>query len=211
MAPLAAWSPTETVVESQQPIYLAAIAPHDAYWLGFEADDGLSFAVTVDVEGRNALTGQKGSTPSLVRQPKNFLLIPDQPWLDAMAGPRGRPQQLIPRFDHQDRALGIATGGEIHLTIYAIAAEALDPPLLPRPQGPVPQYAQDSAPSEGEPRIHPWVGRNLHRDVQAPCACAQLTVAIVEPQVFESLTAVSLPKGLFDDVNSTPPPPVQLF
>lgn len=211
MAPLAAWSPTKTIAQDQDAFYLAAVASHDAFWLGFEANEGLHFALTIDVDGRNALTGHRGSTRTLERQPRNFLLIPDQPWFDAMIGPEGGLQQLIPRFNDAVRPIGFATGGEIRLTVYPISEEGLDPPLLQQPQSPVPLYSQKPDASQREPTIHPWVGRNLRRNVKAPDACARLTFEIVEPKIFETLTAVPLPKGMFDDTDSTPPPPVQLF
>jgi hypothetical protein len=211
MAPIAAWSATKKAVGDQQDTYLAAVAPHDAFWLGFEVEEGLFFAVTIDVDGRNALTGHKGWSRALELEPKNFLLIPDQPWLDAMVGQEGRLQQLIPRFDHEARPIGFASGGEIRLVIYPIEAGALEPPLLQQPKGPVPQYAKEGAASQNEPTIHPWLGRNMRRNVQAPRPCARLTFHIVEPKLFETLTALHLPEGMFDDVDSTPPPPFELF
>ena len=211
LAPLAAWSAAGATTDNQNPIYLAAIAPHDAFWIGFEADPELNFAVTIDLDGRNALSGERGWSRGLTHNPKNFLLIPDQPWLDARVGQDGSLQQLIPSFGEEVRAVGIATGAEIRLTVYPIPSADLEFKQPPQAQGPQPQYAPDSATAaKGQP-IHPWQGRTLRRDAPEPEACAKLSVAIVQLSLFESLTHISLPEGLFDDADSTPPPPPPLF
>ena len=210
MAPLATWPPSKTIPSDQGATYLAAVASHDALWIGFEADKDINFAVSIDVDGRNALTGQLGWTQALALEPKNFLLIPDQPWFDAIVGDKGNLQQLIPFYSHVVRPIGFATGAEIRLTVYPIAPTDLDPLLPAEPKGPVPQYSQQPAASQTEPTIHPWVSRNLRRSLKAPRECARLTFQIVEPNVFESLTAIHLPEGMFDDADSTPPPPFQL-
>ena len=117
LAPLAAWSAAGVKTDDQNPIYLAAIAPHDAFWIGFDADPELNFAVTIDLDGRNALSGERGWSRGLAHNPKNFLLIPDQPWLDARGGQDGSLQQLIPWFGDEVRTVGVATGAEIRLTV----------------------------------------------------------------------------------------------
>lgn len=206
MAPVAPWSPTNRPVGDQGDVYLAAVAPHDAFWLGFEADEGLFFAMTIDLDGRNALNGRQGWSDALELEPKNFLLIPDQPWFDSIVGPGGAIQQLVPKFDLEARPMSFTSGGEIRLAIYLIEADELQPPLVKQPEGPVPMYSQERAASQTEATIHPWRARSLRRDFQSPRPCARLTFHIVEPKLFETLTGVHLPAGMFDDVGSPPPP-----
>lgn len=98
MAPLAAWAAAEANPGNWDFPYLAAIAPHDGFWLGFEADPGMNFAVSVDVNDRNGLRGVVIASRRLQRNPRNYLLIPDQPWLDGAFGHDGKLQALIPSF-----------------------------------------------------------------------------------------------------------------
>ena len=211
IAPIAPWLPTNSAVGDQGDVYLAAVAPHDAFWLGFEADEGLFFAITIDLDGRNALNGRQGWSDTLELEPKNFLLVPDQPWFDSIVGPEGTFEQLIPHFDPEARPVNFTSGGEIRLVIYPIEAGALQPPLAQPPEGPEPLYSQESAASQTEATIHPWRGRGLRSDFQPPRPCARLTFHIVEPKLFENLTSVHLPANMFDDVGSTPPPPFDPF
>lgn len=211
MAPVAPWPATNSPIRDQGDVYLAAVAPHDAFWIGFEADEGLSFAITIDLDGRNALNGCQGWSGALKFKPRNFLLIPDQPWFDSIVGPGGTSEQLIPQFDHEDRPMCFTSGAEIHLVIYLIEPGALQTPLAQQPEDPVPLYSQEHGASHTEATIHPWSGRSLRNDFQPPRPCARLTFHIVEPKLFETLMGVQIPAGMFDDVGSTPPPPFDPF
>lgn len=211
MAPLAAWPADVSKAGDQDRLYLAAIAPHDGFWLGFEAEPGMNFAISIDVDGRNALSGELGWSHSLLHNPRNFLLIPDQPWLDARVGSDGKLQPLIPDFEDGVGPMGFAAGAEIRLAVYPIPSADLEPEQPPQAKGPLPQYGHDAATAAVGRPVHPWQSRSLRRTVAEPRACARLTFAVVEPSVFERLTNVSLPEGLFDDADSTPPPPPPLF
>ena len=213
MAPIASWQATKSTVEDQGDVYLAAVASHDAFWLGFEADEDLYFGVTIDFNGRNALNGRQGWSDALESEPQNFLLIPDQPWFDSIAGSNGTFEQLLPQVDPEVRPMSFASSGEIHLVIYPIEADALQTPLEQQPKGPVPLYSQEGASSQSQTNasIHPWRSRSLRSDFQTPHSCARLTFYIVEPKLYETLTGVQLPAGMFDDVGSTPPAPFNPF
>ena len=211
MAPLAAWPAAEANISDRDHLYLAAVAPHDGFWLGFEADSGMNFAVSVDVNGRNALSGELGESRRLQHNPRNYLLIPDQPWLDAVVGHDGKLQALTPSFTELVGPMGFATGAEIHLGVYAIPSADLEPEQPPQPKGPLPYYGQDSGTAAAVLPVHPWQSRSLRRGIPAPRACAHLTLAVVEPHLFERLTKRSLPEGLFGDADTTPPPPPPRF
>jgi len=210
MAPLALWSSTDAA-RDQGDVYLAAVAAHDAFWLGFEADEGLCFAVIVDLDGRCALTGRHGWSDVLEHEPRNFLVVPDQPWFDCIVGSEGACEQLIPRFDPEVGPTGFASGGEIHLIIYPVEANAQQASPVPQPEGPFPLYSPDSAAVGTEETVHPWRGRALRNDFRPPHPCARLTFHIVDPKRFEALTGVKLSAGMFDDAGATPPPPYDPF
>lgn len=211
MAPVAPWSTTNSAVGDSGDVYLAAVASHDAFWLGFEADEGLSFAVTIDLDGRNAVTGRQGWSDALEYEPNNFLLVPDQPWFDSIVGSGGTFAQLIPRFDAGASPTDLASGAEIRLVIYPITTDAFQTPLAQQPEGPVPLYSRERGASQTEETTHPWRARSLRSDFKPPHPCAKLTFHIVEPRLFETLTGEQLPAGMFDDVGSTPPPPFDPF
>jgi hypothetical protein len=211
MAPLASWPAVEANSGARDRLYLAAVAPHDGFWLGFEADPSLNFAVCIDVNGRNAISGELGASHRLRHNPRNYLLIPDQPWLDTAVGDDGKLQALIPSFTEMAGPRGFVTGAEIRLGVYTIPSADLEPEQVPQPKGPLPYYGQDSGMATSGLAAHPWKSRGMRRSIPEPRACAHLTLVIVEPHLFERLTKRSLPKGLFDANDTTPPPPPALF
>ncbi len=210
MAPLALWSSTDTAGDRGH-VYLAAVAAHDAFWLGFEADEGLCFAVIINLNGRCALTGRHGRSDVLEHEPPNFLVIPDQPWFDCIVGAESTFEQLIPRFDPEVDPTGFASGGEIHLVIYPVDVNSQQASLVPQPEGPFPLYLPENAAARTEQAVHPWRGRALRKDFHPTHSCARLTFHIVEPKRFEVLTGVQLSPGMFDDACATPPPPYNPF
>lgn len=211
-APVAAWSAMKNNIEEQGDVYLAAVAPHDAFWIGFEADEDSFFAITIDLDGRNALTGRQGRTDTLERDPRNFLLAPDQPWFDSIFGHEGMFEQLIPHFDTEIDQAEFSSGGEIHLVIYPIDANELEQTLVEPSEDPEPMYSQeDIASSQARSTVHLWQGRNLRSDFQTPLPCARLTFHIVEPTIFESLIGIHLPEDMFDDAGESPPIPFDPF
>jgi hypothetical protein len=169
---------------------LAAVAAHEAFWLGFEVEDGRDYAVLMLIDGKNPM----GGGAELERAPPNFLLLPDQPWLDCVEDPPGHFAQLLPPQD-KDGACRIS------LNIYSVPSEAV--PAQHALKEPQPLYAQGSA------TPHVWSARSLTRD-DLPCI-ALLDILVVAPERFERESGEKLPAEFFTPPDGAPPPPHNPF
>ncbi len=94
----------------------------EALWLGFHGPDWRAQAVTVAVGGINALTGRPEKTP-LTADPQNYIVCPDQPWLDGINTGHGSVRQFVAMPLGQGYTVeGDLTGREIRggfqLTVY---------------------------------------------------------------------------------------------
>ena len=94
----------------------------EALWLGFHGPDWRAQAVTVAVGGINALTGGPAAAP-LTADPQNYIVCPDQPWLDGINTGHGFVRQFVAMPLGQGYTVeGDLTGSEIRggfqLTVY---------------------------------------------------------------------------------------------
>ncbi len=208
MAPIA----PGPAAEEADDVHLAAVGAHDAFWLGFEADDAASYAVTIDVDGRNALTRRAGPTTELDLEPRNFLVVPDQPWFDSIVDADGAHRQLVPSYDAGADPASPASGARVVLGIHRIDTGSIAAPR--EPEGPVPQYADevvDPGPERPPAEAHRWAARDVDAAIERAALCATVRFMIVEPSRYEALTGTTLPPDMFDDVESEPPAPFDPF
>jgi hypothetical protein len=66
----------------------------EAMWLSFEAEDWKPNAVKIGVGGVNAVSGKAWDT-KLRRRPQDYLVCPDQPWLDGINAGDGFIRQFV--------------------------------------------------------------------------------------------------------------------
>jgi hypothetical protein len=66
----------------------------EALWLGFHGARWKPNAVQVRIGGVNALTGETGRQ-SLRAEPQNYLVCPEQPWLDGIVTGKGAVRQFV--------------------------------------------------------------------------------------------------------------------
>ncbi|HEV7406348.1 MAG TPA: hypothetical protein VGO11_25590 [Chthoniobacteraceae bacterium] len=66
----------------------------EALWLAFEGRDWHPCAVRVGVGGVDALTGEPWDSP-LSSHPQNYLVVPDQLWLDGIKASEGGVRQFV--------------------------------------------------------------------------------------------------------------------
>jgi hypothetical protein len=66
----------------------------EALWLGFDAADWKPNAVQVGVGNINAVSGESW-TENLNADPQNYLVCPDQPWLDGINAGEGAIRQFV--------------------------------------------------------------------------------------------------------------------
>jgi hypothetical protein len=71
-----------------------ALYQREALWLGFHGPDWRAQAVKLAVGGINALSGRP-ETPDLSNAPQDYIVCPDQPWLDGTNTGHGRVRQFV--------------------------------------------------------------------------------------------------------------------
>ena len=194
MAPLArAITQTTTVGQATTDHYLAAVAAHDAVWIGFETDGKDPYIVFPSYNGVNLLSGL-----TTVNSANDFLLIPDQPWIDYVNHSEGKFHQIIPDYKKQE------LGGLLALTIHQISSEYLIPLDTNQTEFPLPldTAETDTAAEAINPynttAPHPWQRRMLLKKYPATTPCHEITIALTEPDDFENLTGTSIQDPTFN-------------
>lgn len=129
----------------------------EALWLHFNC--GYPFAVKIASGKINAITGETWRA-GLNREPQDYLVLPDQPWLDGFAVEKGIIRQFVAMplgagYSVEEQLTGKADFGGIQIQAYPMRAEVyfceevrpglakrladLLPDLLPQPKSSVKQ------------------------------------------------------------------------
>lgn len=111
----------------------------EAMWLNFTARSGYPFAVKVATGKINAVTGE-GWDDGLHRSPQDYMVLPDQPWLDGYAVEKGVIRQFVAMplgsgYSAEEQLTGKAEHGGLQLVVHPMKAEAYE--RLMRTRGPV--------------------------------------------------------------------------
>lgn len=98
----------------------------EALWIHFSTD--YPFAVKVGTGKINAVTGEMWAS-GLQADPQNYLVLPDQPWLDGFAVKKGIIRQFVAMplgegYSVEEQVTGKAEVGGIQLQVYPLRAEA---------------------------------------------------------------------------------------
>ena len=98
----------------------------EALWLNFSAD--YPFAVKIAAGKINALTGESW-TGGLHRSPQNYLVLPEQPWLDGFAVEKGLIRQFVAMplgdgYSVEEQLTGKADVGGLQVQVFPMKAEA---------------------------------------------------------------------------------------
>ena len=190
--------------------FIAALSKHDAFWLGFEAFGKRSYAVIIYLDGRCAFTGCRRQTDALTYDPRNFIVVPDQPWFDCIIDRSGSYRQLVPSFASQGAATGRVTVTEIRSVIYSLDGQAIQS-FLPEPDGGVPLYSNEGGNSRARNTVHAWPCREVNRKFLPSKPHIKLTFLLIDPKLFGEITGIQLPAEMFEDVEGTPPLPHNPF
>lgn len=100
----------------------------EALWLNFAAS--YPFAVKVGTGKINAVTGDPWSD-GVTRAPQDYLVIPDQPWLDGYCVEKGAIRQFVAMplgsgYTAEEQLTGAAEHGGIQLVAYPLKREAYE-------------------------------------------------------------------------------------
>ena len=98
----------------------------EALWINFSTD--YPFAVKVAAGKINAVTGELWRT-DLQADPQNYLVLPEQPWLDGFAVRKGVIRQFVAMplgagYSAEEQITGKADTGGIQLQVFPLRAEA---------------------------------------------------------------------------------------
>ena len=101
----------------------------EAMWINFRGD--YPMAVKVAAGKINALTGE-GWSEELCEEPQDYLVVPDQPWLDGFCIKRGLIRQFVAMplgggYTAEEQLTGEARHGGIQITVYPMKASAYEP------------------------------------------------------------------------------------
>ena len=106
----------------REPHFCIPMYQREALWLGFGGVSWKPNAVKISAGRRNALTGE-GWTASLQAHPQNYLVCPDQPWLDGFKTGSGIVRQFVAMPLGQGYSIEAQLGGTeyvggIQLDVY---------------------------------------------------------------------------------------------
>ena len=96
----------------------------EAMWINFRG--GYPMAVKVAAGKINALTGDEWSE-DLCQDPQDYLVVPDQPWLDGFSVKRGLIRQFVAMrlgegYTAEEQLTGEARHGGVQITVYPMKA-----------------------------------------------------------------------------------------
>jgi len=94
----------------------------EALWIGFRGASWKPNAVKIEIGGINAVSGQQ-SEKVLIKDPQDYVVIPDQPWLDGINTGPGTIRQFVAMplglgYTVEAALSGQEKHGGIRLTVY---------------------------------------------------------------------------------------------
>jgi hypothetical protein len=92
--------------------------------IGFRGRSSYPFAVKIATGKINAVTGDEWSN-GLVKDPQDYLVVPDQPWLDGFCVQKGLIRQFVAMplgqgYTAEEQISGAAEHGGIQVIVYAM-------------------------------------------------------------------------------------------
>ncbi|MGD9508468.1 MAG: hypothetical protein AB7O95_22280 [Geminicoccaceae bacterium] len=106
----------------------------EALWISFHAghlwSDDYPLAIKIATGKINAVTGENWST-ALKRHPQDYVVLPEQPWLDGFSVEKGRIRQFVAMplgagFTAEEQLTGTAEWGGLQLLVYPVRAEVFE-------------------------------------------------------------------------------------
>ena len=183
----------------------------EALWLGFHGPDWRAQAVKVAVGGINALSGQADASV-LSADPQDYIVCPDQPWLDGINTGQGHVRQFVAMplgagYTIEASLSGREARGGLQLTVFEPR-----PGRFPDKAPPADQANRDAGPG-GPPRpmASPVMGlgaggrlaQKIYPDPYGidtwdPERRGRVTVHILNSRQFTAVTGQPLPPSPVD-------------
>jgi len=102
----------------------------EALWINFGGSEEYPFAVKIAAGKIDAVTGEPWS-PELSDEPQNYVVAPEQPWLDGFCVGKGNIRQFVAMplgagFTAEEQLTGAAEHGGLQIIAYPMKAEAYE-------------------------------------------------------------------------------------
>ena len=115
----------------------------EALWISFQAS--YPMAVKVAAGKINALTGYEWKN-EISRSPQDYLVVPDQPWLDGFCVQQGMVRQFVAMplgegYTAEEQLTETAEHGGLQIVVYPVRAAVYDELRSRSPVSP-PQYVR---------------------------------------------------------------------
>jgi hypothetical protein len=179
----------------------------EALWLGFHGPAWRSQAAKVAVGGMNALSGQVDG-PSLSADPQDYIVCPDQPWLDGINSGRGHVRQFVAMPLGAGETIEAALSGRevrggLQLTVFEPR-----PGRFPDQAPPANEAARDAGPG-GPPRpmAAPVMGLGAGGRLAQKIYPDPYGIDTWDPERIGRVTVHILNSRQFTAVTGQPPPP----
>jgi len=119
--------PASTTAPGPRLELIVPLYQREALWLGFSAAPWKPNAVKVIVGGVNAVSGLP-DTATALGDPQDYLVCPDQPWLDGFNAGGGVIRQFVAMplddgYTAEEQLTGAAQWGGLQLLVYPMKAE----------------------------------------------------------------------------------------
>jgi hypothetical protein len=114
----------------------------EALWINFSG--GYPCAIKIATGKINAVTGKQW-TNNLVKNPQDYLVVPDQPWLDGYCVQNGLIRQFVAMplgdgYTAEEQLTGTAEHGGIQIVVYPMKRDRYEA-MLKRPTNMIYEYA----------------------------------------------------------------------
>ena len=181
--------------------FVAPMRRCEAMWLGFRAPHHRPRALKVGIGGIDALSGEPFAAGALSADPQDYVVVPDQPWLDGIKAGDGFIRQFV--------AVPLGEGLTVEAQLTGKEREGgLDLSLFePRPgrfpESPAPVMERMIAmPCCASPPMGLGAGGRMRQEVYAddygigtwePEPARTVRVDLVDALAFEALTGIAVP------------------
>ena len=120
----------------------------EAMWIYFSGS--YPMAVKIAAGKIDALTGESWRN-ELTRRPQDYLVVPDQPWLDGFCVGKGLIRQFVAMplgegYSAEEQLTGKAQHGGLQIIVYPMKASLYEPPEEVTEYGPICSAPMESAP-----------------------------------------------------------------
>jgi len=110
---------------------IAPMHQSEAMWISFDCPSGYPFAVKVATGKINAVSGENWVN-FLNQDPQDYLVIPEQPWLDGYCVEKGIIRQFVAMplgegYSVEEQVTGAAKHGGIQIIVYPIKRDRYSP------------------------------------------------------------------------------------